>query len=156
MLNVRFLTHGHIHMVRNTQYSHFTEFTKWALLAWNAYTSASVSVFISPHIPSCHPRKKVVELSKTRLEGVSKASRRLAEAWGGYIKSNIASLVSITIPLSFYFNFDNPLIETIPEIWNLVKKSENEGESSFVIITHVIFLPYVQTIVPFFHLFCIK
>jgi len=39
----------------------------------------------SPSQPFMSAKKKVMELSKTHLEGISKAYRRLAEARGGEV-----------------------------------------------------------------------
>jgi len=72
--------------VIHSQNSPFTKITRRAFLAWNARICLCLHLALTPlHatkenlVPS---KKKVMELSKTHLEGISKASRRLIEAWG--------------------------------------------------------------------------
>ena len=56
----------------------------------------------------------------------------------------------------FYLNPDNTLIEAAMEIRNAKEQMENGRESPFIVLTHKIFLPHVQSTVPFLHLLCIE
>ena len=56
----------------------------------------------------------------------------------------------------FYLNPDNTLIEAAMEIRNAKEQMENERGSPFIVLTHKIFLPHVQSTVPFLHLLCIE
>jgi len=54
------------------------------------------------------PMKKVLELSKTRLEGISKASRRLTEAWGEFfVKGFVVIFISCQLDVNRQVPFDD-------------------------------------------------